>query len=70
MIDWSRLVTVEDKAKTRLVAEQQARNAEALAYLSSTDWYMTRLLETGKAVPVDVLDRRELARLAIVGDNS
>lgn len=44
---------------------QQAKDQESLAYLSSTDWYITRQAETGKAIPQDVLDARAEARLAV-----
>ena len=37
-------------------------NAEARAYLVSTDWYVIRLQENGIAVPQDVLDARAKAR--------
>lgn len=50
--------TDEDKAAEQL---EQAR-AEALAYLARTDWYYSRLAETGQAVPVDVVDQRTAAR--------
>lgn len=52
--------------------EQLVRNAEAQAYLDSTDWYVARageaLVTTGTATPVpeEVLARRAAARAAIV----
>ena len=45
---------------------QSLVNAESLAYLSETDWYVTRLSETGVAVPSDVTQARTDARLAII----
>lgn len=39
--------------------------AEAQAYLSSTDWYVVRLAETGVAVPADVTQKRAAARLLL-----
>ena len=36
------------------------------AYLASTDWYITRFLETGVVIPTDVTTAREAAREAIV----
>jgi hypothetical protein len=36
--------------------------AEAKAYLSSTDWYVTRMSETGVAIPADILEARAKAR--------
>lgn len=40
-------------------------NDEALTYLSSTDWYITRFLETGVEVPADITILRADARLAV-----
>ena len=37
----------------------------ALEYLSSTDWYVTRMAETGKEIPQDVLDKRKFARAVL-----
>lgn len=45
---------------------QAQTNAEARAYLASTDWYVIRLQETGVAVPQEILDKRAEARLDIV----
>ena len=41
-------------------------NSESLAYLSETDWMVTRQAETGVAIPADVTTARTAARLAIV----
>jgi hypothetical protein len=46
--------------------EQEAINAEARAYLASTDWMIVRFAETGVAVPQSVLDARAAARVSIV----
>jgi len=40
-------------------------NLSNRAYLTETDWYVTRKAETGKAIPEDVLAKREAARAAI-----
>jgi hypothetical protein len=45
---------------------QEVLNNESLAYLYSTDWYITRFLETGAVIPTDVTTSREAAREAIV----
>lgn len=45
---------------------QAQANAEARAYLSSTDWYVVRFAETGVAIPQDILDARQAARDSIV----
>ena len=50
-----------------LALQEQAKiNSEALSYLASTDWYITRLSETGVAVPQEILDARQVAREKIV----
>jgi hypothetical protein len=41
-------------------------NADARAYLASTDWYVVRFAETGVAIPVDIAAARQEARNAIV----
>jgi len=53
-------ITLRDVEKT-----QAEINAEAKIYLSSTDWYILRKIDTGKEVPSGVLKQRELSRLAI-----
>lgn len=45
-------------------------NLSNLAYLSKTDWYVTRKSETGKAIPEDVLVKRQAARDAINWENN
>ena len=41
-------------------------NLSNRAYLTETDWYVSRKAETGKAIPEDVLAKREAARAAII----
>ena len=41
-------------------------NSESLAYLASTDWYVTRQAETGAAIPQDILTARAESRVAII----
>jgi uncharacterized protein (DUF305 family) len=41
---------------------QRAEIAEMTAYLASTDWYATRLAETGKPIPEEILKCRQGAR--------
>lgn len=41
-------------------------NADARAYLASTDWYVLRLQETGQEIPPDVLAERAAARARVV----
>jgi hypothetical protein len=45
---------------------QAVINGDSLAYLASTDWYVTRFTESGVAVPADVTQARTAARAAIV----
>lgn len=45
---------------------QQQANAEARAYLASTDWYIIRLQETGQPVPEEILEARSQARSRVV----
>ena len=58
---------VSNQELTELLAptpEQLAEQAkkEALYYLNSTDWYVTRMSETGVAIPEDVLAKRTECR--------
>jgi hypothetical protein len=41
-------------------------NMESLQYLAETDWYVTRKYETGKAIPQEVLIKRQEAREDII----
>jgi len=50
--------TAEEIANN-LVAMQ---NYDARKYLAETDWYVTRKTETGKAIPDDILTKRQEAR--------
>lgn len=59
---WKTLKTAEDKAAEQLAIENEATKAEASRVLSESDWYITRLAETGKAVPKSVTKEREKAR--------
>jgi hypothetical protein len=57
--------TVEIEDITAQVA-QDAINAEALAYLASTDWLVIREMDSGVACPDDVKIARAEARQRIV----
>jgi hypothetical protein len=46
--------------------EQEKQNAEALAYLASTDWLIIREMDAGVPCPVDVKAKRAEARSKIV----
>ena len=45
---------------------QSQKNAEARAYLLSTDWYVVRFSETGVAIPAEIIEARKLAREVVV----
>ena len=45
---------------------QRNTNATSLAYLSSTDWYVTRFAEVAVPIPPDVLEARAAARASII----
>ena len=66
--------TVEDMPKLERrepTAEEIANNLVAMQnydarkYLTDTDWYVTRKAETGKAIPDDILTKREEARAKV-----
>lgn len=52
----------DEQLAAQELAEAQAKAAE---YLRSTDWYVTRLAETGKPIPEEVLTGRAEARLIL-----
>lgn len=55
--------------KDQAVIDRDAQvrlNAESLAYLASTDWYVVRELENGSAIPDEVKAKRQAARAAVV----
>ena len=57
-----RLEPTAEEISNNLVAME---NYEARKYLTETDWYVTRKAETGKAIPDDVLTKREEARAKV-----
>ena len=57
------------KDDVEVVLSQASVNMEAKDYLASTDWYVTRQAETGKAIPEDILTKRQEARDSIVESN-
>lgn len=57
--------TVEIEDITAQVA-QQAINAEALAYLASTDWLIIREMDAGTPCPAEIKAERAAARARIV----
>lgn len=57
------LIKIKPKSPEEIQAEV---NAQARAYLDSTDWYVVRFAESGVAIPQDILDARQAARDRIV----
>jgi len=55
-------LTQADVDQRKAEADRQAEIATLLTYLTSTDWYATRLAETGKAIPEEILTERQAAR--------
>lgn len=54
------------KPDTRVVPEEEKpSDSNQLAYLKSTDWYVLRFIETGVAIPAEILEARKLARSEI-----
>jgi len=52
-----------------IIVENDKRNAsneDHKRYLRDTDWYVIRLQETGKAIPEEVLQKRQEARDSIL----
>tara|TARA_Y100000287_G_scaffold135452_1_gene110310 strand:- start:220 stop:513 length:294 start_codon:yes stop_codon:yes gene_type:complete len=54
--------TTEEIANNLVASENYA----ARKYLADTDWYVTRKAETGKAIPDDVLTKRQEAREKVI----
>ena len=53
--------TAEEIADNQVYFE----NHKARQYLADTDWYVTRKAETGKAIPDDILTKRQEARAKV-----
>tara|TARA_R110002096_G_scaffold136122_14_gene288492 strand:- start:3542 stop:3742 length:201 start_codon:yes stop_codon:yes gene_type:complete len=64
-IDLSQLITAEDKAAAAEAEAQAAAQSAARAYLTQTDWYVTRKMETGAEIPAEVSAARDAARAAL-----
>lgn len=54
--------TAEEIAQDHACIAEEVAQARARAYLASTDWMITRQMETGKPVPEAVLEKRAAAR--------
>jgi len=55
-------LTQADVDQRKAEADRQAEIATLSTYLTSTDWYATRLAETGKAIPDEIAAERQKAR--------
>ena len=53
--------TAEEIANNQVYFE----NHKARQYLADTDWYVTRKAETGKAIPDEILTKRQEARVKV-----
>lgn len=62
MINWDSV----EKIKTPEDIEKENESRLAKEYLSGTDWYVMRFVETGVEVPNDVTEKRNNARLKII----
>ena len=69
-------VPMTDEQKAEVLAQIEAvivplewkkniRKQEPLGYLSSTDWYYARKMETGQEVPAEVVEKRMASRALI-----
>lgn len=46
----------------KVEADRLEEIASLTSHLASTDWYATRMAETGKAIPGEVIEKRAKAR--------
>ena len=58
----ARGITETEIAEGMAAAERQTASDASRAYLRETDWYVMRMIETRRGIPVDVLDKRQAAR--------
>lgn len=64
-VDYEPDTTVPDFVDADWLAkgQEQTRKLEALAYLTSTDWYVVRKAEAGTEIPSNISELRQQARL-------
>ena len=55
-------LTQADVDQRKAEADRKTEIAMLSTYLTSTDWYATRLAEIGKAIPDEILTARQAAR--------
>jgi len=54
---WEEGATVE-----QIELNIESKKEQAKILLSETDWYVTRLIETGKPIPNEILEQRRIIR--------
>ena len=64
-IDWNQMQDAQARASLRAEAELETAQQAARTYLTETDWYVTRKLETGQDIPADVAQARADARATL-----
>lgn len=62
--DWTDIKPCPQSEKDAHEAEQESQ--EALAYLSSTDWYVMRSADSGEPMPEEIKQARADARLRVI----
>lgn len=63
-------ITVEEASELAIQnAPKPDPKVEAKYYLTSTDWYVTRKMETKKAIPKGIAEKREAARQILSGES-
>lgn len=61
-IDWSAVISAENKIAARASRAHDAEQARAQQYLAETDWYVIRAADAGTPIPDTVRTRRAAAR--------
>ncbi len=64
--EWIAEGNIPEEAYTQAELGVHTKSVEvgkALEYLKDTDWYTARKIDTGKAIPPDVVAKREAARV-------
>lgn len=66
---WNGTQWVEGATPEEIADAENQNNIElkkqAHDQLSQTDWYVTRFIETGKPIPTEILEQRQLIRNSI-----
>lgn len=70
MIDWSKKKGAAAVAAEAAAQQLATQMAEAQRYLDDTDWYVTRMAETGQPLPPNVSKRRAAARVRVTSEKS